>query len=181
MIWFVFKIGRKALKMFGKKKPPVANTSSKGLAGPGFLVLNTIRLMNIVALLMVALASWVMIVMNVKTNNFFFFDAVAHFITSIVSIFLIVSECNIFKFYFARNWPKFGIESGFVFLGLSMIVLGFNILANLNKEATSRENLGMAMWRIVISSGIVASVMGLINLVVVSTFPSLTLMQCSFR
>ena len=142
--------------------------SSKSLAGPGYIVLNGIRALNIIALLSVAVASWVMIVMNIKTNHFFFFDAIAHLITSIISIFLIISEANLFSSYFEKNWPKFSNESGFVFLGLSMIVLGFNILSNLNKSATNIDTLGLPMWRIVIASGIVVSLMGVINIVAVS-------------
>jgi hypothetical protein len=58
-------------------------------------------------------------------------------------------------------------ESGFVFLGMSMIVLGFNILGNLNKSATSVQNLGLPMWRVVIASGILTSLMGLFNIIAV--------------
>lgn len=60
------------------------------------------------------------------------------------------------------------IESGFIFLGLAMIVLGFNILGNLNKTAASVTNLGLPLWRVVISSGILSSVMGLFNIIAVS-------------
>jgi len=35
---------------------------NRSLAGPGFIVLNTIRVMNIIALLAVIAASWVMLV-----------------------------------------------------------------------------------------------------------------------
>jgi hypothetical protein len=49
-------------------------------------------------------------------------------------------------------------------LGVTMILLGNEILGNLNKEATSQESLGLAFWRIVISSGIVVIVMGIINI-----------------
>jgi hypothetical protein len=53
-----------------------------------------------------------------------------------------------------------------------MIVLGFNILGNLNKTATSQESLGLPMWRIVIASGILSSLMGFFNIVAVCTsFP----------
>lgn len=34
----------------------------RSLAGPGFIILNTIRVMNIIALLAVIAASWVMLV-----------------------------------------------------------------------------------------------------------------------
>jgi hypothetical protein len=50
-----------------------------------------------------------------------------------------------------------------------MIALGFNVLGNLNKAATSQTNLGLPMWRIVIASGILASLMGLFNIIAVCT------------
>lgn len=38
------------------------SSTSKSLAGPGYVILNILRIMNIIALLMVIMASWVMIV-----------------------------------------------------------------------------------------------------------------------
>lgn len=49
-----------------------------------------------------------------------------------------------------------------------MTVLGFNIMGNLNKTATSIENLGLPLWRVVIASGIISSIMGVANIVAVS-------------
>jgi len=46
-----------------------------------------------------------------------------------------------------------------------MITLGFNILGNLNKPATSQAALGLPFWRIVIASGILTSIMGFMNLI----------------
>lgn len=46
-----------------------------------------------------------------------------------------------------------------------MIVLGVNMLGNLNKEAVSQDSLGLAFWRIVISSGILVFILGWLNLV----------------
>lgn len=53
-----------------------------------------------------------------------------------------------------------------------MLILGFNILGNLNKGATSEEALGLPLWRIVIASGILSSVMGIANVIAVSTTSS---------
>lgn len=145
------------------------NPDSK-MRGPGYIILNVLRVFNIISLLTVVIASWVMLVMTVKTSNFFFFDGVSHFITSSIGLFLIVSELTLFKSYFARYWPMLSIESGFVFLGLSMIALGFNILGNLNKSATSVSNLGLPLWRIVIASGILSSLMGLFNIIATFVF-----------
>lgn len=53
-----------------------------------------------------------------------------------------------------------------------MIVVGVSILGNLNKEATSQESLGKSFWQIVISSGILVVILGVVNLFAVSNFPS---------
>jgi len=145
------------------------NADSK-IRGPGFIILNALRVLNIISLLLVAIASWVMLVMTVKTSNFFFFDGVSHFITSSISLFLIVSEASLFKSYFAKSWPLLSNESGLVPLGLAMIALGFNILGNLNKAATSVQSLGLPLWRVVISSGILSSLAGLFNVIATCVF-----------
>ena len=57
----------------------------KSLAGPGYIVLNVIRVMNIIALLAVVAASFVMLVKTFVVSKFFFFDGVTHLITGCVS------------------------------------------------------------------------------------------------
>jgi hypothetical protein len=79
-----------------------------------------------------------------------------------------VSEIGLFESYFKRNWPLLSIDASFVTLGLAMIVLGFNILGNLNKVATSVENLGLSLWQVVIAGGILSSIMGFFNIIAVS-------------
>jgi hypothetical protein len=59
--------------------------SSKSLAGPGYIILNGIRVMNIVAFLAVIAASIVMLVKTSVSSKFFFFDAVTHVLTAITS------------------------------------------------------------------------------------------------
>ena len=59
--------------------------SSKSLAGPGYIILNGIRMMNIVAFLAVIAASIVMLVKTSVASKFFFFDAVTHVLTAITS------------------------------------------------------------------------------------------------
>lgn len=58
-------------------------------------------------------------------------------------------------------------------LGSSMLLIGNSVLANLNKENASVDNLGLPFWRLVISSGIVVIVMGAVNIAAVSHFPTL--------
>jgi len=54
-----------------------------------------------------------------------------------------------------------------------MVFLGVNTLGNMNKEATSQQNLGMAFWRIVIASGIIVVILGSLNIVAVRTLSAL--------
>ncbi|KAL9112924.1 MAG: hypothetical protein Q9227_002788 [Pyrenula ochraceoflavens] len=137
---------------------------NKSLAGPGYIILNIIRVLNILSLLAVIAASAVMLVKTFVVSKFFFFDACSHVIAATISTFLIISEISIFKGYFARNWPLFGPEAGFLTLGCSMLMLGNGVLGNLNKKATSQQSLGLAFWRIVISAGIVVIVVGVVNI-----------------
>lgn len=80
------------------------------------------------------------------------------------TVFLIVSELPFFRGYFDRNWQLLGQDSGFITLALAMLMLGVGVLGDLNTEATSQESLGLAFWRIVLSAGILAMVMSVVNL-----------------
>lgn len=62
----------------------------------------------------------------------------------------------------------FGEEAGFIALAAVMMILGVAVLGNLNTAAMSQKALGLAFWRIVISSGILAMVMSVINVLAVS-------------
>lgn len=57
----------------------------KSLAGPGYVILNTIRVINIIVLLTIIAACAVMLVKIKLVNSFFFFQAVEHVITAFVS------------------------------------------------------------------------------------------------
>lgn len=59
--------------------------SSKSLAGPGYIILNGIRVLNIIGFLAIITASVVMLVKTSVASKFFFFDAVGHVFTAITS------------------------------------------------------------------------------------------------
>ncbi|MCJ1336812.1 hypothetical protein MMC09_002090 [Bachmanniomyces sp. S44760] len=120
--------------------------------------------MNIIALLAVVAASFVMLVKTFIVSQFFFFDGISHVVTAALAISLIFTELPIFRQYFSRNWPLLSMTSGFVTLGILMIIVGCSILGNLNKQATSEQTLGVSFWRIVISSGIVCFILGVVNI-----------------
>ncbi|KAL8949448.1 MAG: hypothetical protein Q9222_004435 [Ikaeria aurantiellina] len=136
----------------------------KPLAGPGYIILNVIRALNIIALLAVIVASFSMLVKTFIVSKFFFFDAVSHVVTAFLSMFLILTETPLFRSYFLRSWPLLSPSHGFVTLGILMIIVGVSVLGNLNKEATSEKSLGKSYWQIVISSGILVFILGVVNI-----------------
>ncbi|KAH9876069.1 hypothetical protein J1614_003948 [Plenodomus biglobosus] len=143
----------------------MALLSAEHLAGPGYIILNVLRGLNIIALASVVASSIVMLVKTFIISKFFFFDATSHVITAVAGLFLIVSECSLFRNFFARNWPLLSPAHGFVTLGCAMMVIGLNLLGNMNKQATSQESLGMPFWRLLVASGILAIVIGFFNVV----------------
>jgi hypothetical protein len=48
-----------------------------------------------------------------------------------------------------------------------MIVLGVSVLGNLNNDDFDQKNLGLSMWRIVASAGILSMTMGIVNFIAV--------------
>jgi hypothetical protein len=98
-------------------------------------------------------------------QQFFFFDATSHVITAIAGLFFIISECSLFRSFYARNWPLLSPSHGFVTLGCAMMVIGLNLLGNMNKEATSQKSLTLPFWRLLVASGILAIVIGFFNIV----------------
>ncbi|EFW98736.1 hypothetical protein CMQ_4588 [Grosmannia clavigera kw1407] len=148
----------------------LANNSK--LRGIGYRVLNVLRPCNIISLLAVTAASWVMVVMTAIRGQFFFFDAIAHVFISSVAMFLVLTEVQ-FGFlsrYFAHSWPVFSNRDGFLWLGLAMIVLGCDMLANLNKPAFTVANLGLPLWRLILAAGILSITFGTANLIATVVF-----------
>jgi hypothetical protein len=56
----------------------------RSLAGPGYIILNILRIMNIISLLAVVAASSVMLVKTFVVTKFYFFDGVSHVITGVL-------------------------------------------------------------------------------------------------
>ncbi|KAF5014692.1 hypothetical protein F66182_14239 [Fusarium sp. NRRL 66182] len=138
---------------------------SKALAGPGYVILNVLRAINIITFLDIIAASVVMLIKISINNNFFFFEAVSHAFTTIMGVFLVVSELPFFDKFFTRWVPQLGETASFVPLSLVMIIMGVSVLGNLNNDDYSEDNMGMPFWRIVASAGILAMTMGIVNFI----------------
>jgi hypothetical protein len=85
-----------------------------------------------------------------------------------LAVFLIISELPILRAYFDDHWPMFGQDAGFYTLAGIMLILGVSTLGNLNTKAMTQETIGMAFWRIIISAGVLAMVVSVLNVLAVS-------------
>lgn len=63
---------------------PFTFFSPKTLAGPGYILLNMVRVMNIVSLLAVITSSIVMVVKTVMISQLYFFDGLSHMVTAFI-------------------------------------------------------------------------------------------------
>jgi len=63
---------------------PFFTLTPKTLAGPGYVLLNVVRAMNIVGLLAVITSSIVMVVKTVMSSQLYFFDGLSHMITAFI-------------------------------------------------------------------------------------------------
>jgi hypothetical protein len=133
--------------------------------GSGHLVLNGLRAMTIIGLVSVMASSWAMIVIAGLAGQFSFFDTMAHFIVFLIAVFLTITEVNLCRRYFEANWPVFSDSHSLAWLGASLIVLGCQVLSNMDKDKYSQEKLGMPMWRLVLASGILTISFGFLNII----------------
>lgn len=82
---------------------------------------------------------------------------------------MIISELPILQGYFDDHWPMFGQESSFYSLGGIMMILGVATLGNLNTKAMTQEAIGMNFWQIIVSAGVLAMIISVVNVLAVST------------
>ncbi|KAK5661510.1 hypothetical protein OQA88_11414 [Cercophora sp. LCS_1] len=133
--------------------------------GSGHLILNGLRALTLIGLGTVMVSSWAMIVISGITQHFDFFDTMSHFFAFGVCVFLVISEVNLFKNYFANNWPVLSPTHSLAWLGLAMVIIGCQILGDLVKPAYEQDNLGLPIWRLVLSSGILSITFGVFNMI----------------
>lgn len=158
-MWFL--AAKLAMRFFGTRG---GGGSKANVAGAGYIVLGTVRVMNIIALCTVIGGSGVLLVKTFAIDGFSFFAALSHVLRIFVALFLILSELNLFKSYFSRNWPLFSPRHGFVMLGLVQLFLGITIFSELSHREARQAKLGMPFWRLTLAAGILMTIMSVINI-----------------
>ncbi|CCF41499.1 hypothetical protein CH063_11758 [Colletotrichum higginsianum] len=76
-----------------------------------------------------------------------------------------IKRLNIFRTYFERSWPVLSCEHGLSWLGIAMIVMGCQVLANTTDPTFSAETIGLPLWRLILASGILAITFGFFNVI----------------
>jgi hypothetical protein len=140
------------------------------VSGAGYYILNVLRGMNVISLITAIIACILMLVRTFQNSEFFLFDGVNHVFTAALSLCLIITEFPVFRGYLTDNWPLLSPSSGLVTLGVLMLVVGVSVLGNLNKAATDQSTLGLSDWQVVISSGILCTILGFANIIANYTF-----------
>lgn len=135
-----------------------------------YIILNTIRGLNILSILACIVASACLLV---KTSDltkeigwYNFFDLGEKALIILFAMCLLVTETpRLTRDYICRNWPAFGHGSGFIALSMSFVFLGFDVLSYLAKEDTNEKHLGADFFRMVQAAGFMALVMCPVNLI----------------
>lgn len=138
------------------------------ISGLGYLVLNFLRILNVVSLFGVIAAAIVMLIKTFIVNGYFFFDSLTHVITIVFSIFLIISEVPSFervRSWYRINFPLLSYESGVAPVGLLMIIDGALVLGNLNNNSLSNDDFGRPFYSTIIAGGILPFISGILNII----------------
>ncbi|KAF4451370.1 hypothetical protein F53441_5636 [Fusarium austroafricanum] len=133
--------------------------------GPGMIFLQILRVLTIISLLTAGAAYWVLIIKINTSKGWFFFEILSHAIMSLISICLIISELPFWRSFFANHWPVFSDEHGLCWLGVGLLLVGTNLLGNLNSPYHASDEMGLPFWRLVLASGILTCTFGVLNLI----------------
>ncbi|TLD32754.1 hypothetical protein PspLS_01492 [Pyricularia sp. CBS 133598] len=149
------------------------------LLGPGRIILMLFRLINILALLAIAAASWILVIEFFirgvpQWQPWLLWDLCSLWVVAFSAIFFIVSEVADFisplHDYFAEVWPVLSDDHGFMWLGTAFLMMGFNVLSHLNNPVNQISSIGWPLWRSCISCGIISVVVGGINMILTAAY-----------
>ncbi|KAG9256658.1 uncharacterized protein F5Z01DRAFT_648853 [Emericellopsis atlantica] len=138
-----------------------------GFAASGILmiVLTIVRVCTIITLGSVMTSCWVLAIKIDMSKPWFFFDAASLVFMSGICLFLVLSELPFGKAFFMNHWPAFSARSSLGWLGLALVAIGCNILGKLNNSNVERKNIGGPWYSLVLASGILSLIMGVLNLI----------------
>lgn len=138
------------------------------LRGIGMVVLQMVRVFTVITLAALAASCWVLIVKVGKDKAYFVFECASLFFTFVIALVLMVSEfpvMSIVRSYFRSTWPVLSDAHGVGWLGVAMVMLGCNMLGNLNRPAYDPDNMGPHFSKLVLASSVLALTFGGLNII----------------
>jgi hypothetical protein len=69
---------------------------------------------------------------------------------SLICLFLVITEMSLAEKHIAECWPLFSKRSSLVSLGIAEVFVGVYLLGSLNETFASRENLGDALYPLLV-------------------------------
>ncbi|KAM4066876.1 hypothetical protein HRG_000890 [Hirsutella rhossiliensis] len=136
--------------------------------GTGMVVLQILRAFTVITLATLAASCWILVINVDKDRSYFVFECASYFFTSILCVVLILSEFPVLKpvkRYLRRTWPVLSDQHGLVWLGVALVVIGCNMLGNLNRPAYDPKNLGPHFSKLVLASSVLAITFGMLNVI----------------
>ncbi|KAI1781141.1 hypothetical protein F4818DRAFT_29962 [Hypoxylon cercidicola] len=146
--------------MFGRK-------TQSGFQGGAFIVLQVIRGCNIAVLAAVMAVSVIMMVFAKMPNAFQFFNDVSLAFVVLVAGVLLWTEIPVSKGkkFITNNWPAFGENRGFTWLGIAMILIGCHHLGALSNSTYNNKDVPFQVWQAIMGSGIISIAFGITNII----------------
>ena len=144
----------------------LVNLSS--LRGIGMVVLQMVRVFTVITLAALAASCWVLIVKVGKDKTYFVFECASLFFTFVIALVLMVSEFPVVsavRSYFRSTWPVLSDAHGVGWLGIAMVMLGCNMLGNLNRPAYDADKMGPHFSKLVLASAVLAITFGALNFI----------------
>lgn len=137
--------------------------------GNGYVALNILRAFSIVSLTGMSTSNMVLAVKGAMMGSFTgfgFFALLSGLLTSLFSLFLLISECDLpkVKGWIHQYFPVLSPTHSLGWLGMVMIFLGVDLLGNLNSSEYTSNNLSLPFWRLALASAILCFIFGFCNL-----------------
>jgi len=141
-----------------------------GNAAVSYIILNVIRILNIISVTASILASGSLLVKTADLTDdigwFNVFDLAEKVMIILLALLILITELpRVLQGYIERKWPAFSYQSGFWALGVCLIFLGSDVMSYLTKEKTDNKHLGGDFYRMAQAAGIMCIIMGLINMI----------------
>ena len=134
--------------------------------GIGMIVLQILRILTVIGLTAADVSCWALVIHVEQNAAYYIFEAASLIFISFICTFLVFSEFPMIKWvrnWYRARWPLFSDHHGPGWLGVAIMIIGFNLLGKLNQSSFDSSKVGMPIWQLVLASGILNVTFGALN------------------